>query len=162
MHPLMNLVATRAEGGWPDQLDVERFSRALADIAPSSRDVDDLSLARSLRDRLAMVLLDGSDAQAQALVNDMTLTHALRPHLDASGIRYRSDRTDALSSVWAEIAGILLPALASGVRSRIKRCRSTPCITAFVDSPGGTREYCCARCATRARVRRHRSAVTAS
>ncbi|PPF87251.1 hypothetical protein C5E07_18850 [Pseudoclavibacter sp. RFBJ3] len=154
---LVDLAATRPEGEWPEQLDMARFHRVLADVAPVSRDLQDLEAARSVRDRLASILLDGSDAEAYRILNGVVTEHAVMPFVDASGVQYRSGRSDAVSSLWAQVAGPLLLALASGVRGRTKRCASAPCVTPFIDSSGGGREYCCARCATRARVRRHRA-----
>ncbi|MET2010187.1 CGNR zinc finger domain-containing protein [Microbacterium chocolatum] len=158
--PLVALAATRPEAPWPEELDLDRFRALLLETAPSAVDVRDISDARSLRDTVAALLLDGSDAGAFALANETMAQHGVTPVVDGSGIRYRSSRTDTVSAVWAEIAGPLLAALAAGVRGRVRRCASDPCVTPFIDTAQGGREYCCARCATRARVRRHRAEKT--
>lgn len=157
IQPLLDLAATRPEGEWPEQLDLDRFNRAIASMAPASRDVSDIADAVLVRDRVASILLDGSDADAYAILNTVVTDHAVKPAIDSSGVHYLSGRPDALSSLWAQLAGPLLFAVASGVRGRTKRCASAPCITPFIDASGGGREYCCARCATRERVRRHRA-----
>lgn len=157
LQALVDLAATRPEGQWPEQLDLNRFHQELREAAPASHAVTDVSVARKIRDDVAAILLDGSDSEAYAALNGLVTEHEVMPMVSATGMHYRSARADVVSSVWAQIAGPILVAVASGVRDRVRRCASSPCITPFLDSPHGGREYCCGRCATRARVRRHRA-----
>lgn len=155
---LVKVASTRPEGEWPEELDLETFHCFLADTAPASATVTDLEAARNTRDLLATVLLDGSDAEARATLNLVAVTHVLVPRTDGDGFHFVSLRGDAEGTFWAQIIGDVMHAVNEGCRSRIGRCTSAPCITPFLDtSTAGAREFCSTRCATRARVRRHRS-----
>ncbi|MFS0713881.1 CGNR zinc finger domain-containing protein [Microbacterium sp. 2P01SA-2] len=157
IRPLVELAATRPEGEWPEQLDLDRFHRILGEMAPASRDVRDVGTARQVRDTIGAILLDGTDTHAYAILNRVMADRAVTPSVDQAGLRYRSKHADAVSALWAQMAEPLLSGVVSGVRGRTKRCASAPCVTPFINSQGGGQEYCCARCATRARVRRHRA-----
>lgn len=155
---LVALAATRPEGIWPEQLELAPFHRLLAAVAPAAREVQELPLAQRLRDEVAAVLLADDDEAACRVLNALILEHEIVPTVTPDGISHRSLRNDVSAQVWAQLIGELMSAVASGVRARVRRCTSEPCITPFVDSTAGGREYCCARCATRSRVRRHRAA----
>ncbi|WHP17877.1 CGNR zinc finger domain-containing protein [Cellulomonas sp. ES6] len=155
---LLAVAATRPEGPWPDQLDVDAFRSLLSPVAPTAARLVDDGAARAVRDVLGAVLLDGTDDDALSLLDGLARTHRITPSADRSGVRFTSLGADPAGPVWAEVLVPLMEAVAGGCRRRIRRCASDPCTTPFLDgSPGGTRTFCCDRCATRDRVRRHRA-----
>lgn len=154
---LLAVAATRPEGPWPDQLELTEFRRRLSATSPAARRADERT-AREVRDVLGAVLLDGSDDDALAVLDGLARDHRVTPSVDRAGVRFTSHASDPAGAVWADVLVPLMEAVADGCRRRIRRCSGAPCVTPFLDtSPGGTRAYCCDRCATRDRVRRHRA-----
>lgn len=160
---LVKVASTRAEGPWPEQLDLDVFHRFLSGPAPAAAFVDDVAVARHARDLLAAVLVDGTGAEARSILNGVAATYGIVPWIDENGFRFLSLGGTAEGAFWAEILPDLMQAVSEGCRARISRCESEPCITPFLDtSTAGVREFCSGRCATRARVRRHRSKAGSS
>ncbi|MCQ1953197.1 CGNR zinc finger domain-containing protein [Arthrobacter sp. zg-Y238] len=155
---LVKVASTRAEGQWPEQLDLDVFHRFLRDPAPAAALIDDVAVARHARDLLAAVLVDGTDAEARSALNSVAATYAVVPRIDGNGPYFLSLSGTAEGAFWAQILADLMQAVSEGCRARVGRCVSAPCIMPFLDtSTAGVREFCSVRCATRARVRRHRS-----
>ncbi|MCC9145589.1 MULTISPECIES: CGNR zinc finger domain-containing protein [unclassified Arthrobacter] len=160
---LVKVARTRAEGQWPEQLDLDVFHRLLEAPVPAAVMVDDVAVARHIRDVVAAVLVDGTDAEARSTLNSVAETYAIVPRTDENGLYFLSLSGIAEGALWAQILADLMQAVSEGCRDRIGRCVSAPCIAPFLDtSTAGVREFCSTRCATRARVRRHRSKVSSS
>lgn len=162
MSKLLAVSATRPEGDWPEQLDLTVFARLLEDISPAASRLEDVEDARRIRDDMAAVLLDGSQASALAHLNHIAEKHALVPWASEGKLGLRSMTPTSTGAVWSEILFELMIAVSEGCRSSIRRCESDPCITPFLAvRETSTRNYCCTRCATRDRVRRHREVRSA-
>ncbi|WP_430593241.1 CGNR zinc finger domain-containing protein [Humidisolicoccus flavus] len=160
---MIALSATRPEGVWPEQLDLTAFGTIIGEFSPAARRITRLADAREIRDAIAGILLDQTDEHAAAQLDRLVSEHAIVPTVAAQSIGFRSLRSDPRSLVWSELLPPLMTAVATGRRHDIRRCASAPCITPFLAASAETaREYCCVRCATRDRVRRHRANTTAS
>lgn len=160
LQSLLALAATRPEGAWPDQLDLDVFHRTLGTVSPAALRVDDVEVARRVRDTAGRVLLDADDDASIDALDEIASTHALVPTLrqGQGQVSFRTLRGSPDGAVWADVIGELMAGVAEGARAQVRRCSSAPCTTPFFDTtPAGTKAFCCDRCATRARVRKHRA-----
>lgn len=152
----LDLVATRPVGQWPEELDSLERLRPLALIGTSP---GDLAEVRTLRDRLAPLILDPDPAAAPAALSALAAEFSLTPTVDSLGgpLRHVSpDRRPVARVAEALIPGVMR-AWEAGLLARVRSCGADNCDTPFLDSSHrANRHYCSDRCSTRMRVRRHR------
>ncbi|MFD3683331.1 CGNR zinc finger domain-containing protein [Nocardiopsis sp. NPDC058631] len=159
LRAVLDLVATRPLGPWPEELHSLDRLGPLAP-APGSGSPSDLDDVRGLRDRLAPLVLDPDPGSAPAALSALAREFALAPVVDALGGPVRHESPDPRTV--ARVAEVLVPGLmhawAAGLLSRVHACGADNCETPFMDtSHRANRHYCSDRCSTRMRVRRHRA-----
>lgn len=166
---VLALINTRPLGCRPDglnrwaDLDPELVELALDGRVPRAPSGDELIVVmdevRRLRAALAAAVLMDSDAQTVQQFNDLAVIYGLTPRPEAADHQSHPAHDDG--SLMTELVAALLPplrqAMTEGALERIGICPDTACQTVFLDrSRGRIRRYCSARCATRARMAKHR------
>ncbi|MHC5560852.1 CGNR zinc finger domain-containing protein [Kocuria sp. U4B] len=163
------LVNTRPVGRRPDGLN--RWSdlgplvaelappRPTGSTAPADDATADIAEARGLREALTAVVLADSPTRAAERLEELAATHGTLNHTP-SGHR-SAHAVSGRGSLVAKLATAVIPllhqAVVTGVLDRIGVCPDAVCRTVFLDrSPARRRVYCSPRCATRARMSRHR------
>jgi predicted RNA-binding Zn ribbon-like protein len=163
------LVNTRPVGRRPDGLN--RWSDLgplVAELAthspmgnppPADDATADTAEARRLREALTAVVLADSPTRAAERLEELA---AASGAMNCSPDGHHEPHAVAGSRPpVAELATAIIPllqqAVAAGVLDRIGVCPDAVCRTVFLDrSPARRRVYCSPRCATRARMHRHR------
>ncbi|WP_309125117.1 CGNR zinc finger domain-containing protein [Kocuria sp.] len=163
------LVNTRPVGRRPDGLnrwsDLGPLFAELATHRPTGNPppADDatagIAEARHLREALTAVVLADSPTRAAQRLEELAAAHGTVDH--TPGGHHRPNLVPGRGSPVAELAAAVTPllhqAVAAGVLERIGVCPDALCRTVFLDrSPARRRRYCSPRCATRARMHRHR------
>lgn len=155
--PFFAFLDSRATSGFPDLLTEPDDLRALGFDHP---DKDQLAQARELRDRLVEALLRSDTPQLRRdRLNALVETYQLQPRFTADGaLVFEARATSAIGSLVARMLGRAVELEQQGLLDHLKTCAADTCVVPFVDtSPSHRRRYCSPTCATRMRVRRHRS-----
>jgi predicted RNA-binding Zn ribbon-like protein len=163
------LVNTRPVGRRPDGLnrwaDLGPLFAELATHRPTGSPppaddaTADIAEARRLREALTAVVLADSPTRAAQCLEELATAHGTVNHFP--GHYQQSHLVTGRGSPVAELATAVTPllhqAVTAGVLDRIGVCPDAVCRTVFLDrSPARRRRYCSPRCATRARMSRHR------
>ncbi|MHC5559275.1 CGNR zinc finger domain-containing protein [Kocuria sp. U4B] len=163
------LINTRPVGRRPDGLNrwsdlgplVDELTppRRTGNPPPADGATADIAEARRLREALTAVVLADSPARAAECLEELAAAHGTVDH--TPGGHRSAHAVSGRGSPVAELAAAVIPllhqAVAAGVLERIGVCPDAVCRTVFLDrSPARRRRYCSPRCATRARMSRHR------
>ncbi|MDQ4502992.1 CGNR zinc finger domain-containing protein [Sinomonas sp. ASV322] len=126
--------------------------------------ISDVAAVRRLRETLRDALFASgapSEKMAARRLTSAARGYLLTPALtDRGDLMVQTSQSDFSSRLAARLVPAAMRLVADGQMHRLGRCAEPWCRSPFVDrSRNGSAAYCGARCASRARMRRHRDAA---
>ncbi len=151
---------------WREFVDVEDWlqwtrEHGLARAATSTREVFELAmtLRGALRSLEAENNGDGADGSAASVLNALTQSLGVHPHLEQLGeVKLRAGAVTQRNAPIASVLVMALEAMSSGEWHRFKLCRDPECAASFYDSSRNVTKVWCSMdvCGSRNKMRRMR------